>query len=189
MFEFMLIEAFKSLFDDELEDSLVLELLTGIVLLFSLLFRLAVSTFMWSSWFVFGLLLYSLSSSFIIEFKLLLLLLLFVLFDLFLSDELPDDIDDNDKRWSIVTAGDVVILCNRVEVNCSFSGCSLLFAGSFCKLNVLLFIDVLSWLSDELAGLVWLVALIVVSSSLFGLASGKIVFSDVGFLLDSDVEG
>lgn len=46
MFEFMLIEAFKSLFDDELEDSLVLELLTGIVLLFSLLFRLAVSTFM-----------------------------------------------------------------------------------------------------------------------------------------------
>ena len=47
MFEFMLIEAFKSLLDDEFEDSLVLELLTGIVLLlFSLLFRLAVSTFM-----------------------------------------------------------------------------------------------------------------------------------------------
>ena len=108
---------------------------------------------------------------------------------MFLSDELPDDIDDNDKRWSIVTAGDVVILCNRVEVNGSFSGCSLLFAGSLCKLNVLLFIDVLSWLSDELAGLVSLVAWIVVSSSLFGEASGKILFSDVGFLLDSDVEG
>jgi hypothetical protein len=134
---------------------------------------------MWSSWLVFGLLLYSLSSSFIIEFKLL-MLLLFVLFDLFLSDELPDDIDDNDKRWSIVTAGDVVILCNRVEVNGSFSG-SLLFAGSFRKLNVLLFIDVLSWYSDELAGLSSLVALMVVSSSLLGLASGKMLLSGVGF--------